>query len=261
MFHAEQYTKYVGVEGGRITCCSLLGHRTGLSLGTGVVHSGIEAAEVFNGPFDQVAHFVILTDIRSNKLSLYAKGTQFGDQCPTGFVMSSGDYDVGTLASESQGAGATNTSQGAGDQDNGRGVHSCHPFQLHGAGDNDVHGLETRFAQRNDFCVGLAVEYRLHGVCRWKVHHQTGVVFGVTDHSSLSFDAADNFAPAIDQQRYRPLHVLLGCRHLLRIKSSGYDNGDPGGHLSVPLIGWEISNRLNLSNWVEVSATHWHSGS
>src|SRR6266436_1080517 len=77
MLHAEQSAENVGVEGGRIALGSLLRHRTGLALGSGVVDGDVEATEARDGFIDQVSYLVLVAHIGIHVFRLRVESTEF----------------------------------------------------------------------------------------------------------------------------------------------------------------------------------------
>ena len=89
MLHAQQHAQHIGVEGGRVALCGLLGYGAALLLSPGVVDGDIQAAEACNGLIDQAAHVVIMAHVRTPILSLRAELADFSGQFLAGFVASS----------------------------------------------------------------------------------------------------------------------------------------------------------------------------
>jgi hypothetical protein len=63
MLHAQQRAEYVGVESGGVALRGLLGHRAGPAFSARGVDGRVQTAEAGDGVLDQIADFVIMTNV------------------------------------------------------------------------------------------------------------------------------------------------------------------------------------------------------
>jgi hypothetical protein len=63
VLHAQQSAEHIGIEGGDVALSDLLRHRTGLAFRPGGVDGRVEAAEAGHGLINQIAYFVIMTNV------------------------------------------------------------------------------------------------------------------------------------------------------------------------------------------------------
>jgi hypothetical protein len=117
MLHAEQGAEDVGVEGGGVALGGLVGHRSGLAFGAGVVDRHIQPAEPRHGLVDQGADVVFVAYVGAQERGFGAEAAQFFRQRLAGFVAAAGDDDPRPITGESQRGGSADARQGAGDQD------------------------------------------------------------------------------------------------------------------------------------------------
>src|SRR5262249_32782516 len=96
---------------------------SGLALGARIVHSDIQVAEPCDGPVNQVADVVVVTDVDADELRFRAQPLQFGDERLAGVLVASCDDQAGALLGKSGSGGACDAGQSARDQNDG-GVHS-----------------------------------------------------------------------------------------------------------------------------------------
>jgi hypothetical protein len=70
VLHAEDHAENIGVERRGIAFCSLVGDRTELAFGAGVVDRDIETAELCDGPVGQCVNVVLVADVGVDELGL-----------------------------------------------------------------------------------------------------------------------------------------------------------------------------------------------
>src|SRR5713226_6871382 len=70
MFHAEQRTQDVCVEGRGVGFCSLLRHRAWCAFGSSIVDRNIQTSETLDRSIHKVTHVLILADVSTNKNGL-----------------------------------------------------------------------------------------------------------------------------------------------------------------------------------------------
>jgi hypothetical protein len=94
VLHAEQRAKHIGVEGGCVSLGGLLGHRAGLSFCAGRVDGRVQTAEAGQGLIDQIADFVVMTDVRLDEGGFGAEAAQLGFEGFAFRVPAAGDDDA-----------------------------------------------------------------------------------------------------------------------------------------------------------------------
>jgi len=117
MFHAEDDTQDVGIEGRRVGLGGLFGDRPRLAFCAGIVYGDVEPAESRDGLVDEVAHVILVTHVSADEFGLGAEIAQFRGEFIAGVLASAGDNDSRPVTGERDGGGAANSGQCAGDQD------------------------------------------------------------------------------------------------------------------------------------------------
>jgi hypothetical protein len=119
VLHAQDHAENIGVEGRGIAFRGLVGDRADLAFGAGIVHRDIETAKPRDGLVDQGADIIVLADVGIDELGLRTERAQFLDERLAGLITPTGNHHLRTLPGEGEGGGAPNTSETAGDQNNG----------------------------------------------------------------------------------------------------------------------------------------------
>jgi hypothetical protein len=127
VLQTEDGAEHVGVEGRRIGLGRLFGQRSRLPFGTSVVDGDIQAAKALDGLVDEIAHVVLVADIRTHELRFGTQSAQFSDQCLPGIVASTGNYDARTFLSEREGGRAADAGKRVRDEYDWVGVHVLCP--------------------------------------------------------------------------------------------------------------------------------------
>src|SRR4029077_3246593 len=95
----------------------LVRDRANLAFGGGVVHRDIETAKPCEGFIDHGADVILLANIGVDELGLRTERAQLLNERLAGLITPTGNDHVGTLLGESDGGGATDAVEAAGDQD------------------------------------------------------------------------------------------------------------------------------------------------
>src|SRR5258708_13221393 len=110
--------EHVGVESGRIGLGGLLGQWPGLAFGTGAIHGDIQATKTLDGLVDEIAHVVLVPDVRAHEFRLSAKSAQFSDERLPSVIASTGNDDARTFLREPESHAATYAGEASRDYDN-----------------------------------------------------------------------------------------------------------------------------------------------
>ncbi len=125
MLQAQQGAQHIGIEGRGVALGGLVDDRSRLSLGAGIVDGRIETAETGYGLVDQVADFIVVTDVGLDECDFGAELPEFGFECLALGLTAPGNDQAGTVPGKGQGGGATDAGQGAGDENDGVAHDSC----------------------------------------------------------------------------------------------------------------------------------------
>jgi hypothetical protein len=107
VLQAEQHAKDVRIEYVSVGLGSLVGDRSGRSLGAGDIDRDVEASEPLHRFIYQAADIVLVSHIGALEFSLTAEVAEFSDQLLAFITVPAGDDEARSFVCESQGRGAT----------------------------------------------------------------------------------------------------------------------------------------------------------
>ena len=119
MLQTKQGAEDVGIEHRGIGFRGHIGCRARFALGARVVHGYVEPTEARNRPVNEIAHVVLVPNIRDNELCLGAQTPQLRLQSLSLRLLSTRNHQPGPFLREGDRGGAADAREAAGDQDNG----------------------------------------------------------------------------------------------------------------------------------------------
>src|SRR5580692_11084899 len=119
MLHAEQRAEHIGIERRGVAVGGLFRHPAGLAFGAGAVDGRIQTTETRDGLIDQAAHIVLAAHVGADELRFAAELAQLSSQRLADVLMTAGNDDAVAFPRKSKGRRTPNSSQRAGNQDNG----------------------------------------------------------------------------------------------------------------------------------------------
>jgi hypothetical protein len=106
VLHAQDHAENIGVERRRIAFRGLIGDRTNLAFGAGIVYRDIETAKPCDGPVDQGADVILLANVGVDELGLRTERAQLLGERLADLVTATGDNHFCALLGEGDGGGA-----------------------------------------------------------------------------------------------------------------------------------------------------------
>jgi len=97
----------------------LLRDQARLAFAPGSVDGCVDPAVPGDGPVDQFADLVVMTNVGLDKLGFGAEATKFGLKGFAFHLPAAGDHDPSAISREGQGRSPADARQSAGDQNNG----------------------------------------------------------------------------------------------------------------------------------------------